>query len=309
MRALFAGLPAAALRVACTSTAPCRHTLEHVERLEGTVDGPVVLAGIVRRSRQPMAVRAAAARSLATLARTDHDVPALLLDALEEAGDPALERAVADHLVATLSETSTEDGQRGPESIVAKDRAIDLAPGLDPASRARLATAVAGWYEPPLAERLHVGRHGIEAAIDAFGRPVADALIDRIDARSPSETIGLAVEAIRARDEPALRRRAAERLVAVEAERQRPSFAAWLREQVSELVRTRGSGPPSEERLDAMVAVNRLRFVRDTIATMGLPCDQEPVGSRLRALATAPGIDEELRRAALEALEGCEGSR
>jgi len=301
-------VPLAALAVAaCAAPAPCHHTLRHVELYPDTVDGPRALAAIVADPAEPEAVRIAAARALVTLDRRDHDVTRLLVDAFRGARDPAIEEALVVRVVEALHEDPLRNGDTEGARVVAKDRAVALAPHVSESARGRLRDAVIDWHLRELARRRHLGRVDLDDAFAAFGLEDRSALLESLGPQSGPENLRAALDLL-ADAPPSTGRRAAARLLETEAALRQQAFAAWLRDGLREAVRDRGAEELSPERLEAAVALNRRNFIDGVLQGLRRFCAQPAVADRLSAIAV-DDPEEDLRVRALQALEGCATAR
>ncbi|MCA9610871.1 MAG: hypothetical protein KC619_34985 [Myxococcales bacterium] len=294
--------------VGCAAPPPCHHTLEHVGRFDGTVDGPRELAAIVRSPDEPLEVRVAAAQALAVSTRSDHDPRALLLDALgTTASEPSIQAGLTERIVAALHEDPHASTEAARVQVAAKDAAVLLAPRLDEPSRAAVRDAVMAWYLRAFAERQHLGHTRLEDALAAFGESSREALLDGLDAeRGPTNLLAV-VELFATAPEP-WRSRAATRLVETERTLRGEAFATYMRGRLREQLSRVGEDLDDEAtvyRIESALAINRRQFLEGVFAGMRRFCDDAEVADRLVAAATDDDEAEDVRVRALQALEGC----
>lgn len=288
----------------------CRPTLEHVRLWPGTVDGPARLAATVRDTSQPLELRQAAAVALAGLQRGDVAPFELLSEALEPDEDGAVAAALVDPVVERLAtEHATQVDQ-----VLALELALWLHPRVDADARERLSTAVMAWYTTDVVAREGTGATSLTEAVEILGEGAEEGLLAALAPRRGVRAMTLAAEALAAREDEDLARRAAEQLRTAEAELVSPAFLTWLQEEVRSALSARG--PVEEERVRRAAEANREAIVLDGLLTaMHRFCAVTSVADQLMELAgSAPAElssdDAAERRArALQALEGCAEAR
>lgn len=286
----------------------CRVDRPDIDTWKGTVKGPGKMVAVLLADKYELELRAYAALALVAMDRHDVDGVAQLLSALQR-----LDSGTRDEIMANLSAgliTLMQQGGAGPpgqappmHQIRAKDAAFALLPLADTGSRQKLGDAVVGWYVQDFDDRSLSGNYSAEQVIRALGSPAAKALVDALSAQLPQPALIKLAELIGQLGDADTRKRAADKLVALEAEMAGDPFLRWLE---GEIVRQLGDAKPDPARVQKAALLNRDRFIDEgAIPAMKHLADQPAVAQRLLAIAASkdPALTERRTRA-LQALEG-----
>ncbi len=301
--------------------AGCKVDGDDIQQWKGTVKGPTRLVAVIGSDRYPNELRTEAALAIVEMDRKDVDGLAVLKDALNElrAEDPAASERIVGGMVPRLAlllskAPDQNDTELDPAEVRAKDAAYMVIPYAPEASRDELIRAVVGWYSADFEGRSLAGDYSAEQVTRAFGADAAGMLVDALDEKMPPQAMIKIAEIIGEDGSPETRKRAGERLVAIEHEMEKSSFVKWLATQIRASLEASGE-PIDEARVTALALYNRENFINEgVLPAMRYLGDQEAVVARLLAIAdTKPGSDDskawqerlDARRAtALKALEG-----
>lgn len=301
--------------------AGCKVDGDDIQQWKGTVKGPTRLVAVIGSDRYPNELRTEAALAIVEMDRKDVDGLAVLKDALNElrAEDPAASERIVGGMVPRLAlllskAPDQNDTELDPAEVRAKDAAYMVIPYAPEASRDELIRAVVGWYSADFEGRSLAGDYSAEQVTRAFGADAAGMLVDALDEKMPPQAMIKIAEIIGEDGSPETRKRAGERLVAIEHEMEKSSFVKWLATQIRASLEASGE-PIDEARVTALALYNRENFINEgVLPAMRYLGDQEAVVARLLAIAdTKPGADDskawqerlDARRAtALKALEG-----
>lgn len=301
--------------------AGCKVNSEDVQRWKGTVKGPARLAAVIQSDRYSPELRTEAAMAMVEMDRSDVDGVALLkrsLDDLQAEDAEAAQRIVIGMIprLKALLAAQPEPGSTGLDGrqVRAKDAAYMVIPYTQSEDRNELVRAVVGWYSADFEGRSLAGDYSAEQVTRALGAEAAAMLVDTLDEKmAPQAMIKIAVIIGEDGDEET-KKRAAERLVDIEQDMERPAYLSWLSDRIRESLKESGESF-DEPRLSALALYNRESYINQgALAAMHHLADQPAVAKRLIRIAdTKPGRNDpqawverlNARRAtALKALEG-----
>lgn len=300
-RACFLGL--------LLALAGCKVAAEDIEYWKGTVKGPGKIQAVMLADKYPMELRTQAALALIAMERTDRDGTADLqaaLGRLDEASRGSLIAGMVPGLEEAMKKDPKPDGSASPAQIRAKDAAFLLITHAPPEVRSKLTLDVVNWYMEDFNGRSLAGNYSAEQVIRALGSPAAKVLVKGLNARMPQQALVKMAQLIGQLAEPAARKEAGERIVAIEREMEGKEFAAWVKESVVNQAQRSGiklEGP----RLETIVEANRDSFINEgALPAMKWLADEPSVKSRLLELAAVKSktpAGNQRRVAALAALE------
>lgn len=301
--------------------ASCKVDSDDVQEWKNTVKGPGRLSAVVGSDHYSTELRTEAALAIVEMERADVDAPSLLKKSLDDlrATDPAASQAIVDgmvpRLVALLSSGTDESGAAEEAvQVRAKDASYMVIPYATEASRQELVRAVLGWYSADFERRSLLGDYSAEQVTRALGADAARQLVDALHEKmTPAAMIKIA-EIIGDTGDAETKKRAGDRLVAIEAEMEKSAFVQWLGEQIRASLEASGE-PTDDSRVTALALFNRESYINNgALPAMRHLGDQEAVAARLLRIAdTRPGAGDpeawverlNVRRAnALRALEG-----
>lgn len=292
----------------------CRVEQADIDTWKGTVKGPGKMIAVLQADKYELPLRSYAALSLVDMERRDVDGVGELVSALQ-ALDASTRDQIVDGLVPGLlqllekgqSDKPQADTTQGPppRQIRAKDAAVTLIQSASPSpdSRKALTEGVMAWYVADFDGRSLAGNYSAEQVVRLLGASAATKLVDALNAQLPQQALSKLAELIGQLGDAPTKQRAAEKLVAIEAEMQSEPFLAWLRKQISDQLGKNGADPA---RVDKAARLNRDRFIDDgVIPAMKFLADQPTVTARLLAIAgnKDPALTDRRTRA-LQALEG-----
>jgi len=287
----------------------CRVEQADVDTWKGTVKGPGKMVAVLLADKYELPLRSYAALSLVDMERRDVDGVGELVSALQGL-DAATRDQVIDGLVPgllQLLEKGAGDASQGPppRQIRAKDAAVTLIQSASPSpdSRKALTEGVMRWYVADFDGRSLAGNYSAEQVVRLLGASAATTLVDALNAQLPQQALIKLAELIGQLGDAPTKQRAADKLVAIEAEMMGEPFLAWLRKQISDQL---GKDGADAARVDKAARLNRDRFIDDgVIPAMKFLADQPTVAARLLALAATkdPSLTDRRTRA-LQALEG-----
>lgn len=299
----------------------CKADSDDVEMWKGTVKGPARLMAVVGSDSYDADLRAQAALAMVEMERADVSGLKLLqqtLDQLRQEDPEASEAIVAgmvSRLQALLADTQNEDARDGFQAQVrAKDAAYMVIPYAPEESREALTRSVVGWYSRDFQGRSLAGDYSAEQVTRTLGAQAATMLVDALNEKmSPQAMIKIAEIIGEDGDEPT-KKRAAERLVEIEQQMEKPAFVQWLGVEIKKSMEAAGE-PVDDAQISAVAVYNRENYINNgALPAMKYLADQEVVSSRLLRIAdTKPGPEDskawverlDTRRAnALRALEG-----
>lgn len=291
--------------------AGCKVTEDDITTWKGTVKGPGKMVAVMLADKYELPLRTAAALALVDMERHDVDGVAELQSALAKLDNgtrAAVIEGLAPGLIALMQkgEAETAEGESvPPRQVRAKDAAFALIPQADPDTRKRLTEAVVRWYTVDFNGRNLSGNYSAEQVVRALGSPAASILVDALGARLPQQALIKLAELIGQLGDPDTKKRAAQKIVAIEQEMRGPEFAAWLEAQIAEQLQASGQQADAA-RIQKTAALNRDKFIDEgAIPAMKHLADQPEVAQRLLAIASNRDPALAARRTrALQALEG-----
>jgi hypothetical protein len=288
----------------------CRITENDIETWKGTVKGPGKMVAVLLADKYDLSLRSTAALALVDMDRHDVDGTAELMTSVEKL-DPATRDRVIEQVVPGLvklmqASEPNHDASQGPpvRQIRAKDAAFALITYANPQSRKALTEAVMRWYTADFNGRSLSGSYSAEQVVRALGASAATMLVDALNAQLPQQALVKLSELIGQLGSPESKQRAAQKLVAIEAEMRSDAFLQWLKGQITEQLGQGAATDPA--RIEKTASLNRERFVDEgAIPAMANLADQPEVATRLLAIAADkdPHLTERRTRA-LQALEG-----
>ena len=299
----------------------CKVNSDDVQRWKDTVKGPTRLAAVIGSERYDTELRTEAALAIVEMDRSDLDALALLKKSLDDlrTEDPAASQAIVNGMLPRLqallvAEPSDPSNGVDPAQVRAKDAAYMVVPYAPESSREELVRAVLQWYAADFEGRSLAGDYSAEQVTRALGADAAEQLVDALHEKmTPAAMIKIA-EIISDNGDDATKKRAGDRLVAIEKEMEKRAFVQWLAEEIR--VSLRASGEQADDaRVNALALFNRENYInKGALPAMRHLGDQDAVATRLLRIAdTKPGPDDQkawverlnARRAtALRALEG-----
>jgi hypothetical protein len=303
------------------SLAGCKVDSDDVQHWKGTVKGPSRLVAVIGSDRYTLELRTEAALAIVEMNRSDVEALALLKGALDDlrGDDPAASETIVGGMIprleALLSEEPAE-GDEGPDpaQVRAKDAAYMTIPYAPEDARDKLIRAVVGWYSADFKGRSLAGDFSAEQVTRALGAEAAGMLVDALDEKMPPQAMIKIAEIIGEDGDAATKKRAGERLVAIEKEMEKSAFVKWLSAQIRESIEASGE-KADDQRVNSLALYNRENYINQgALPAMHYLGDQAVVATRLLAIAdTKPGKGDgkawverlDARRAtALNALEG-----
>ena len=301
--------------------AGCKVSSDDVQQWKDTVKGPTRLAAVIGSDRYSPELRVEAALAMVEMDRTDVDALGLLKKSLDDlqTEDPAAVETIVGGMVPRLEALladSPEGGGNGPDLIQvrAKDAAYMIIPYASEEKRQALIHSVLAWYSADFEGRSLAGDYSAEQVTRALGGEAANQLVEALNEKMmPAAMIKIADIIGESGDDDA-KKRAGDRLIAIEKEMEKSTFVKWLSEQIRASLEESGE-PADDARVNALAVFNRENYINDgVLPAMRHLGDQEAVAARLLWIAdTKPGADDaqswvdrlNARRAtALKALEG-----
>jgi hypothetical protein len=170
------------------------------------------------------------------------------------------------------------------------------------------------WYSADFEGRSLAGDYSAEQVTRALGGEAANQLVEALNEKMmPAAMIKIADIIGESGDDDA-KKRAGDRLIAIEKEMEKSTFVKWLSEQIRASLEESGE-PADDARVNALAVFNRENYINNgVLPAMRHLGDQEAVAARLLRIAdTKPGANDaqswidrlNARRAtALKALEG-----
>lgn len=301
--------------------AGCKADSDNIETWKGTVKGPTRLSAVVGSDHYSDDLRTQAALAIVEMDRGDVSSLSLLkkaLDALRHEDPQASEMIVAgmvprlEKLLAAESESSDKEALSA--QVRAKDAAYMVIAYAPEESRTTLTRSVVGWYSRDFEGRSLVGDYSAEQVTRALGAEAAGMLVDALQEKMAPQAMIKIAEIIGEDGDQATKKRAADRLVQIEREMERPRFVKWLSAQIRKTLEASGE-PVDAARVSSVAVYNREHYINNgALTAMKYLADQQLISSRLLRIAdTKPGPNDtkawterlNARRAtALRALEG-----
>jgi hypothetical protein len=280
--------------------AGCKVNSDDVEQWKGTVKGPTRLVAVIGSDRYSQELRTEAALAMVEMDRSDVDALALLKEALDDLrGDDAeATEAIVGGMIPRLEALLSEEPDPAasapdPTQVRAKDAAYMVIPYAPEESRDGLIRSVVGWYSADFEGRSLAGDYSAEQVTRAMIK-----IAEIIGEDGDEDT----------------KKRAGQRLVAIEKDMEKGAFVTWLATQIRESIEASGE-KVDEARVNSLALYNRENYINQgALPAMRHLGDQQAVATRLLAIAdTKPGASDakawverlNARRAtALNALEG-----
>jgi hypothetical protein len=295
----------------------CKVEESDIDTWKGTVKGPGKMVAVILADKYEPPLRAYAALALVDMERHDVNGVVELLNALQ-----SLDAGTRDKLIeqitpglVTMMNAPAEPAEGGsaeaaaqgppPRQIRSKDAAFALIPQAGAQTRKTLTTAVMKWYTIDFNGRSLSGNYSAEQVVRALGSGAATTLVDALNAKLPQQALVKLAELIGQLGDPATKRLAGQKLVAIEAEMNGAPFLDWLKAQITEQLGA-AQAAKDPQRVEKAALLNRDRFVDDgVIPAMKHLADQPEVTARLLAIAgdKNPALTDRRTRA-LQALEG-----
>ncbi len=307
--------------LASVTLAGCKVDSDDVQMWKGTVKGPTRLVALIESQRYAPELRTEAALAIIEMDRSDVDGLALLKGALDDLRreDPASSQAIVAGMVPRLETLLSEEGE-GPEKLPdptqvrAKDAAYLVIPFAPEQAKEELMRSVVGWYSVDFEGRSLAGDYSAEQVTRALGPAAASMLVDALhETMRPQAMIKIA-EIIGEDGDEETKKRAGDRLIAMEKEMEKGAFVKWLSDRIRESLQASGE-EVDEKRVSSLALYNRESYINQgALPAMRHLGDQDAVAMRLLQIAdTKPGERDgeawverlDARRAtALKALEG-----
>lgn len=301
--------------------AGCKADSDNIETWKGTVKGPARLSAVVGSDHYSDDLRTQAALAIVEMDRGDVSSLTLLKKALDELShdNPQASEMIVAGMVPRLEKLLAEQSESGESEALgaqvrAKDAAYMVIAYAPEESRTTLTRSVVGWYSRDFEGRSLVGDYSAEQVTRSLGAEAAGMLVDALqETMSPQAMIKIA-EIIGEDGDQETKKRAANRLVQIEREMEKPGFAKWLNAEIRKTLEASGE-PVDDARVASIAVFNREHYINNgALAAMKYLADQEVVSTRLLRIAdTKPGPNDtkawterlDARRAtALRALEG-----
>jgi len=311
MRPELRNLITLTLAIALTGVASCRVTDNDVETWKGTVKGPSKMVAVLLADKYELPLRTNAALALVEMQRSDIDGTGELLQALQKLDSGTREKVLSGlvpGLTKQMNEGKVEPGQEAPPAqIRAKDAAFALISQAGPSAETRkgLTSAIMAWYVADFDGRSLAGAYSAEQVVRALGASAASTLVDALNARSPQAALIKLSELIAQVGDAETKKRAAHKLVEIEAEMQGAPFLDWLKGQINAQLAASGQKADAT-RVEKTALLNRDKFIDEgVIPAMRHLADQPEIANRLLAIAKDPNPALAVRRTrALQALQG-----
>ncbi|HET8933448.1 MAG TPA: hypothetical protein VFN67_08420 [Polyangiales bacterium] len=298
-------------------------TEKDVDAWKGTRKGPGKMVAVMLADKFDMPLRVYAALELVEMERQDVDGVTEMQHAiqkLEPETRAQITEGLADGLIALMkkpAEPSKEDenddkkpepaleGAPPPHQVRAKDAAFVLVSSAPPAVRERLTQALVQWYTVDFNGRSLTGNFSAEQVVRGLGSSAARSLVDALDAKLPTAALIKLSELTGQLGDADARKRAGQRLVAIEREMEGPAFLNWLKQQITGQMKA-GSQQVDAARVAKAAEINRENFINNgALPAMKYLADQPDVQKRLLEIAALKDAKLTDRRTrALQALEG-----
>jgi len=301
--------------------AGCKADSDNIEMWKGTVKGPTRLMAVVGSDHYSDDLRTQAALAIVEMDRSDVSSLNLLKSALDELRheDPEASKMIVAGMVPRLETLLAEEGESSDNGALsaqvrAKDAAYMVIPYAPEESRTTLTRSVVGWYSRDFEGRSLAGDYSAEQVTRTLGAEAAGMLVDALQEKMAPQAMIKIAEIIGEDGDQATKKRAANRLVEIEKEMEKPRFVQWLSAQIRKSLEAAGE-PVDDARVASAAVYNREHYINNgALPAMKYLADQEIVSARLLRIAdTKPGPNDtkawterlDARRAtALRALEG-----
>lgn len=300
----------------------CKVTEKDVDAWKSTRKGPGKMVAVMLADKFDMPLRVYAALELVEMERQDVDGVTEMQHAIQKLEPDTraqITEGLADGLIALMkkpAEASKDDkddkkadaaaeGAPPPHQVRAKDAAFVLVSSAPPAVRERLTQALVQWYTVDFNGRSLTGNFSAEQVVRGLGSAAARSLVDALDAKLPQAALIKLSELTGQLGDADARKRAGQRLVAIEREMEGPAFLNWLKQQITGQMKA-GSQPVDAARVAKAAEINRENFISNgALPAMKYLADQPDVQKRLLEIAALkdPKLTDRRTRA-LQALEG-----
>jgi hypothetical protein len=310
----------------------CKVTEKDVDAWKGTRKGPGKMVAVMLADKFDMPLRIYAALELVEMERQDVDGVTEMQHAiqkLEPETRSQLTEGLADGLIALMkkpAEPAAEGDQEGegkgdkkadaaaaaaaegappPHQVRAKDAAFVLVSSAPPPVREELTQALVQWYTADFNGRSLTGNFSAEQVVRGLGSSAARALVDSLDAKLPQAALIKLSELTGQLGDADARKKAGQRLVAIEREMEGAAFVNWLKQQITNQMKA-ANQQPDAAKIAKAAEVNRENFINNgALPAMKYLADQAEVQNRLLEIAALkdPKLTDRRTRA-LQALEG-----
>jgi hypothetical protein len=302
--------------MAAVAASGCKVTQNDVDTWKGTVKGPGKMVAVMLADKYDPELRGYAALALVDMERHDVDGVAELINALQKLDSKTREeiiQRVTPGLIKLMNSGAASGAQAAadpnagppPRQIRAKDAAFVLTQYAGKDTRKQLIDAVMHWYTVDFNGRSLSGNYSAEQVVRAFGSAGAVTLVEALNARAPQQALMKLAELIGQLGDPATKQRAAQKLVAIEAEMYTAPFLDWIKGQIVQQLGDAAKKDPA--RVEKAAALNRDKFIDEgAIPAMKYLADEPEVTARLLAIASdkSGAANTDRRTRALQALEG-----
>jgi hypothetical protein len=303
----------------------CKVTEKDVDTWKGTRKGPGKMVAVMLADKFDMPLRIYAALELVEMERQDVDGVTEMQHAiqkLEPETRAQITEGLADGLIALMkkpadvnAQATEEDkkeaaqaaaeGAPPPHQVRAKDAAFVLVSSAPPAVKERLTQALVQWYTADFNGRSLTGNFSAEQVVRGLGSSAARSLVDALDAKLPQAALIKLSELTGQLGDPEVKKKAGDKLVAIEREMEGAGFLSWLKQQITAQMKA-ANVPADAARVAKAAEVNRENFINNgALPAMKYLADQAEVQKRLLEIAGQKDAKLTDRRTrALQALEG-----
>ncbi|MGB5283730.1 MAG: hypothetical protein WBN29_04420, partial [Polyangiales bacterium] len=223
--------------------AGCKVDSDDVQQWKETVKGPTRLRAVIGSDRYSPELRTEAALAIVEMDRNDIDALSILSKAFDELQrqDRAISETIVGGMIPRLqallsTEPDPEAPGPDPVQVRAKDAAYMVIPYAPEGSRNELIRAVVGWYSADFEGRSLAGDYSAEQVTRALGAEAAGMLVDALHEKMPPQAMIKIAEIIGEDGDEDTKKRAGQRLVAIEKEMEKGAFVTWLATQIRESI-------------------------------------------------------------------------
>ncbi|MCA9580419.1 MAG: hypothetical protein KC416_01415 [Myxococcales bacterium] len=289
----------------------CKVSNDDIETWKGTIKGPGKIVAVILSPKYPLELRSQAALALVEMERPDVEGPKKLHQTMQHL-DPETRTKVLAAIVPGLEalmrggQSAQSDGTAtGPteQQWRAKDAAYLLTKVATGETRQKLIDSIIAWYRVDFNGRNLAGDFSAEQIVAELGSGAAGTLVDALNAKMPGPALVKLTELINSKGDAAAKKKAAERMVAIQDEMTGEKFLAWLMSLVRTQLKDAGQ-EADDARVKRIAEYNRESYMAGIIAAMKPLAREKAVSDRLLSIAADPKQTEDRRRAALQALEG-----
>jgi hypothetical protein len=202
-------------------------------------------------------------------------------------------------------EPAAPEGAPPAHQVRAKDAAFVLVSSAPPAVKERLTQALVQWYTADFNGRSLTGNFSAEQVVRGLGSAAARSLVDALNAKLPQAALIKLAELTGQLGDAESKKKAGQRLVAIEREMESPAFLNWLKQQITGQMKT-ANQQVDAARVAKAAEINRENFINNgALPAMKHLADQAEVQKRLLEIAALKDAKLTDRRTrALQALEG-----